>query len=84
MKTEEGRPFQILKEVPVSLGLTPEILARYDTTLFWATVQGPAHPRMGVIKLPESFQHLLGSPEFEEVFQTLGLGGISQLPAERS
>ena len=80
MKTEGGKPFQILKEVPVSLGLTTEILARYDTTLFWATIQGPAHPRMGVIKLPESFQHLLMSPEFEEVFQTLGLAGISQLP----
>ena len=80
MKTEEGKTFQILKEVPVCLGLTSEILARYDTAIFWATVQGPAHPRMGVIKLPESFQHLLMSPKFKDVFKAMGLDGISQMP----
>lgn len=66
-----------MKEVLVCLGLISEILARYDTAIFWATMQGPAHPRMGIIKLPESFQHLLMSPEFEDVFKAMGLEGIS-------
>lgn len=36
---------------------------------------------MGIIKLPESFQNMLMSPEFEELFQAMGLAaGISQLP----
>lgn len=80
MKSEGGKTFQILKEVPVCLGLTSDILARYDTAIFWATVRGPTHPRMGVIKLPKSFQHLFMSPEFEDVFKAMGLDGISQMP----
>lgn len=35
---------------------------------------------MGVIKLPESFQHLLMSPELEDVFKAMGLDEISQMP----
>ena len=71
MKTEAAKPFQILKEVPVCLGLTTKILARYDTMIFWATIQGLAHPRMGKIKLPESYRNLLISLEFAEVFEAM-------------
>ena len=35
---------------------------------------------MGVIKLPESYRNLLISPEFAEVFEAMGLTGISHLP----
>ena len=79
MKTDAGKPLLVIKEVPVCQGLTTKILARYDTIIFWATVQGLVYSRMGVIKLPESFCNLLISPEFAEVFATMGLTRVSQL-----
>ena len=79
MKEEPDQSFLVLRETPVLQGLTTELLARHDTLVFWAIVNNPEMNRMVVIKQPESFQQLLSSQEFAEVFSHLGLTPISKL-----
>ncbi|MCO5579997.1 hypothetical protein L7F22_033863 [Adiantum nelumboides] len=70
----------VIRETPVLQGLTSELLAKHNTLIFWAIVNNPDLNRMAVIKQTESFQQLLSSQEFAEVFAHLGLTNISRLP----
>lgn len=79
MVREPPRPFRIIKESPTLQVLTTKILARHDTILVWAMMDNPEHQGMTVIKQPESFQRLLASQEFAELFKALGLTETSRL-----
>ncbi|MCO5601468.1 hypothetical protein L7F22_055589 [Adiantum nelumboides] len=73
-------PFAITPGNTVQLSLTPELLTKYDTCIFWDTTKAPDGGKIAVTQLPESFGNLLKSEDFEEWFDLSGLTDIVSLP----
>ena len=72
--------FQITPGNTVHLSLSPELLAKFETCIFWDTAVAPDGGKMAVIRLPESFQNLLRSDDFSEWFDRTGLTDCVALP----